>query len=67
VRDLQDVLAARPVRKAELRVIVHDRRPFVEASGDIDERELQRLRNVVGLWEIAKIRAAPFRSERGDH
>jgi hypothetical protein len=65
VRDMQDVLKMRPVPKAELRVIVRDKRPFVEASGDIDEHELQRLRNVVGLWELAKIRAAPYRSERG--
>ena len=65
VHDMQDVLAMRPVPAAELRVIVRDRRPFLEASGDLDERELQRLRNVLGLWEIAKIRAAPYRSEGG--
>ncbi|MBI5535901.1 MAG: DUF3634 family protein [Deltaproteobacteria bacterium] len=65
VRDIQDVVKLRPVPKAELRVVVRDKRPFVEASGDIDEHELQRLRNVVGLWETAKIRAAPYRSEGG--
>jgi hypothetical protein len=65
VRDMQDVLKMRPVPKAELRVIARDKKPFVEASGNIDEHELQRLRNVVGLWDIAKIRAAPYRSEGG--
>lgn len=59
-RDLEDVLRARPVADANLRVIVRDRRPFVEARGDLREDELQRLRNVVGLWETARIRAAPF-------
>jgi hypothetical protein len=66
MRDLQDVLRVRPVPKADLRVIVRDKRPFLEAKGDVQEQELQRLRNVLGTWEIAKIRSAPYRAGRLD-
>jgi hypothetical protein len=60
--ELQDVLQARPVRAASIRVVLQDRRPFLRASGDVRPEELQRLRNVLGTWDVAKIRAAPFRS-----
>jgi len=61
-RDLEDVARIRPIPSARLRVIVSDRRPFLQASGDLDDNELQRMRNVVGTWDLAKIRAAPYRS-----
>ena len=66
IRDLEDVLRLRPVPSAELRILVRDRTPVVEVSGDIEERELQRLRNVVGAWQVAKIRSAPFRTRGSD-
>jgi len=62
LRDLEDVLRVRPVPNATLRVILRDKRPFLETKGDVDEHELQRLRNVLGTWETAKIRSAPYRS-----
>lgn len=61
-RDLEDVARMRPIHSARLRVTVSDRRPFLSASGDLDDNELQRLRNVVGTWDLAKIRSAPYRS-----
>ena len=61
-RDLEDVLRTRPVPRARLRVIVRDRRPFLEAEGELQDEERQRLRNVLGTWETAKIRAVPFQS-----
>jgi hypothetical protein len=61
-RDLEDVLRARPVSEATLRVIVRDRRPFLETAGDVQDEERQRLRNVLGTWQTARIRAAPFQS-----
>jgi hypothetical protein len=62
IRDLEDVMRLRPVRTAQLQIMVRDRSPIVEVQGDIDEREVQRLRNVVGAWPLAKIRSAPYRS-----
>ena len=62
IGDLNDVLRKRPVRKARIRVVVQDKRPFLVASGDVPPEELQRLRNVLGTWEMARIRSAPFRS-----
>ena len=61
-RDLEDVARIRPIPSARLRVIVSDHRPFLQASSGLDDNELQRMRNVVGTWDLAKIRAAPYRS-----
>jgi hypothetical protein len=61
IRDLEDVLRLRPVPSAELRILVRDRTPVVEVDGDVEEGELQRLRNIVGTWQLAKIRSAPYR------
>lgn len=62
-RDLEDVLRLRPVSKAMVRVVVQSKRPALEAKGDIRENEIQRLRNVVGTWDVAKIRSAPYRTD----
>ena len=64
VRDLSDVLRRRPVKQASLRVVVEGGSPALRAKGDLDEGELQRLRNVLGTWPLAKIRAAPPRVVR---
>lgn len=61
VRDLNDVLHRRPVTRATLRVRAEGDRAGLDAKGDLKEGELQRLRNVLGGWPVAKIRAAPFR------
>lgn len=64
VRDLSDVLRQRPVSKASLRVVVEGGAPALHARGDVNEGERQRLRNVLGTWPLAKIRAAPYRTVR---
>jgi len=62
-RDLEDVAGLRPVRNARLRAVVSDRRPLLRVSGDVREHELQRMRNVLGTWQLARIRAARYRSK----
>ncbi len=62
VRDLEDVLSLRPVSSAQLRIVVLNKVPTVQVDGDIEQGELQRLRNVMGTWQVAKIRSAPYRS-----
>jgi len=64
VRDMTDVLRQRPVEKASLRVVVEGGAPALHATGDLNEGEQQRLRNVLGTWPLAKIRAAPYRTVR---
>jgi hypothetical protein len=66
VRDLNDVLHRRPVTKATLRVRAEGDRAGLDVTGDLNEGEMQRLRNVLGGWPVAKIRAAPYRKyQRG--
>ncbi|MCA9628941.1 MAG: DUF3634 family protein [Myxococcales bacterium] len=55
--DLEDVLTRARVRQAEVRVVVEDRRPRVLSSG-VGQGTEQQLRNVVGTWQLAQIRAA---------
>ncbi len=64
VGDMTDVLRQRPVSKASLRVVAEGGAPTLHAKGDLNEGELQRLRNVLGTWPLAKIRAAPYRTVR---
>lgn len=66
MRDMTDVLRQRPVKQATLRVVVQGGAPALEANGDLSEGEQQRLRNVLGTWPLAKIRAAPYRRVRRD-
>lgn len=58
--DLADVLCVRPVRAASLRVTVRDGLATLSSGGDLNEQELQRLRNILGTWPVAKIRSAPY-------
>ncbi|HEU4411489.1 MAG TPA: DUF3634 family protein [Polyangiaceae bacterium] len=52
-----DVLAQPPpVERAVLRVTVEGRRPMLRVRGELDAARLQRLRNVLGLWPLAKLR-----------
>lgn len=60
--DLEDVARLRPVHHARVRADLSDRRPMLQATGDVEPNELQRMRNVLGMWDLAKIRAAPYRS-----
>lgn len=52
-----DVLAQPPaVARATLRVTVEDGRPMLRAGGGLGDEKLQRLRNVLGLWPLARLR-----------
>ena len=60
-RDIQDVLRRTPPKQAEVKTIVSAKRPKLIVSGDIPEGQLQQLRNVVGRYETAQIRAGKHR------
>jgi hypothetical protein len=64
VRDFEDVFRLRPVAQATLRVVLRGGAPTLEIKGDVTPAETQRLRNILGAWPTAKIRAAPFRTYR---
>lgn len=61
VHDIGEVVSVRPVSSARIRVVSRSGTAAVEASGDLSEHELQRIRNVVGTWPLAMIRSAPPR------
>ncbi|HNS98206.1 MAG TPA: DUF3634 family protein [Polyangiaceae bacterium] len=63
VRELNDVLGRRPVPSASLRVYAQGDRAALQASGDLNENEMQRLRNVLGTFPTARIRSEPFRKQ----
>lgn len=56
---LSDVMRAARVKRAKLRVVQEQGRARVEAIG-LSEVELQRARNVVGLYSLAKLLSAPL-------
>jgi hypothetical protein len=54
--DVRDVLASAHVTRAEIRIVVEDGRPRVLAR-HLDEASAQQLRNVVGAYTVAQLRA----------
>jgi hypothetical protein len=54
--DFRDVLATRPIARADIRVVLDGGRPRVVATG-LSEDELQQLRNVTGSYTTAQFRA----------
>lgn len=62
LRDLTEVIAASPSR-GTLRVLTSRGQPEVEARGTFPRDALQRIRNLVGLYSVAKIRAGAGRDE----
>ena len=57
--DMGDVLQS--VERATLRGVVEGGRPRLYADGELGPDQKQRLRNVIGTWSTAQIRAAPRR------
>jgi hypothetical protein len=55
--DIADVV--RSVDRATLRGVVDGGRPRLYAEGELDPNQKQRLRNLIGGWSSAQIRAAP--------
>lgn len=56
--DINDVVAKPRVQRARIRVVTEDQKPRVLPDPNIGGAQMQRLRNVVGLYPIARIRAA---------
>ena len=56
--DIRDVVKRPALGSVTLHVRVENQRPMLRASGEISEGQLQRLRNVVGLWTKEQIRSA---------
>jgi hypothetical protein len=57
LHDLGDVVTRPRVGSARIRVVTEDGAPRVLAEGDLTDAHRQQLRNVVGTWPVAKIRA----------
>lgn len=56
--DLSDVLRRPRLRSARFKVVVEDRRArLVVTKGEIPATQLQQLRNVVGTYPVAAIKA----------
>jgi len=56
--DIDAVLHGEPTAPLTLRGVSETRVCRVYADGELSEAQKQRIRNVVGQWPIAKIRAA---------
>jgi len=62
LHEITDVVSRRPVSSARITVRVRDGAAMLEARGDVTDTELQRLRNVLATFPLARIRSAPYRS-----
>lgn len=56
VQDVQDVVAKPPVKRATIYVHADGPRARLTVRGTVDEGRVQRLRNVLGLYPLAKLR-----------
>ena len=62
---IRDVVAAPPaVEDATLRAVLEENGARLVVTGTIDEGRAQRLRNVFGIFPVAKLRAAPPTNDR---
>lgn len=57
--DIGDVLRDPAVTAGTLRGVSEDGRVRLYAEADLTEGQRQRLRNVIGGWQVAQIRNAP--------
>ena len=57
LQDLLDVVKLGPAENARMSIVLRSGRAAVEARGDWSEGQIQKLRNVVGLWPLAKLRS----------
>lgn len=56
VHDMEDVVRKPPVKRATIVVTADGTRARLVAHGALDEARIQRLRNVLGLYPLAKLR-----------
>jgi hypothetical protein len=61
--DFEDILESPVIEKAEVRIVVENGQPRVLASG-LDEARQQQLRNVLGTYTVAQLRAGQRRAAR---
>jgi len=59
--DIEDVLRREKLERVELRVVTEQGRPRVLASG-LGDQAMQRVRNLVGGYQVAQIRAGSRRA-----
>jgi Protein of unknown function (DUF3634) len=57
LNDIVDVVRRPAIARCEIRVVAEAGRPRVVVRGKISDAQLQRLRNVVGKFQVAQIRA----------
>lgn len=57
LQDIGDVVRRPRVVSAEIRVVREGGAPRVRAKGQLTDAQVQRLRNVVGTYQIAQIQA----------
>jgi hypothetical protein len=61
LEDIREIVARPPLENAEIRVVSESSQPRVVVRGKIGEGQLQRLRNVVGRYQVQQIRAGKRR------
>ena len=64
LNDINDVVGRPPVARAQVRVVVDDGQPRVMIRGSLPQAQVQQLRNVVGCYRTAQIRAGQRRARR---
>jgi hypothetical protein len=62
--EFSDVLERAKVDDVELRIVSEDRRPVLKVHGSLAEPERQRLRNLLGTYSAAQLRAGARRPAR---
>jgi hypothetical protein len=56
--DLSDVVSRPKISRARLRVVSEEGRPrLIVASGELSDGQVQRLRNVVGMYRVQEIKS----------
>jgi hypothetical protein len=56
--DLDDVVRRPAVARGELRVVSDGGRPYLARATGLAPEQVQRARNVIGLWTVSQIRTA---------
>jgi len=61
---IAEVVARPPIEQATLRAVLRSRMPALEVVGNVPDYQIQQLRNVLGQFPTARIRAG--RAARGN-
>src|SRR3569832_831821 len=54
--DLEDIVRAPPIERAELRAVLRSGQAYLETKGEISADQRQRLRNVLGTYSLQRFR-----------